>query len=100
MCGRFTLHIPPELLAEIFGLVSIPDYQVRHNIAPTQKVPVIRQDAGGLNQLVLLHWGLIPSWAKDPSTGNRMINARAETVHENPAFRNTNKYHRCLIEKR
>jgi putative SOS response-associated peptidase YedK len=97
MCGRFTLHIPPELLAEIFGLVSIPDFQARYNIAPTQKVPVIRQDAGGQRQLALLHWGLIPSWAKDPSIGNRMINARAETVHEKPAFRNAIKYHRCLI---
>jgi len=98
MCGRFTLQIPPELLAEIFGLTEIPVYPSRYNIAPTQKVLAIRTVADNEHrELVSLKWGLIPSWAKDPSIGNRMINARAETVHEKPAFRNAIKHHRCIV---
>jgi putative SOS response-associated peptidase YedK len=95
MCGRFTLQIPPEMLAEIFGLLEIPVYPARYNIAPTQQIPVIRQN--GQYHLEFLRWGLVPSWAKDPSIGNKMINARSETVHEKPAFRNAIKYKRCLI---
>ena len=97
MCGRFTLHIPPELLAEIFGLIEIPIFPARYNIAPTQLVAVIRQNGDGQNRLDMLHWGLIPSWAKDKSIGNHMINARCETVAEKPAFRHAIKYRRCLV---
>ncbi len=97
MCGRFTLQEPPELLAEIFGLIEIPVFPSRYNIAPSQQVPVIRKDAGGRNHVGLLHWGLIPSWAKDQSIGSRMINARAETVHEKPAFRIAIRCRRCII---
>src|ERR1039457_4201340 len=95
MCGRFTLQIPPEMLAEIFGLMEIPVYPFRYNIAPTQQIPVIRQN--GQNHLEFLRWGLIPSWAKDHAVGNRMITARSETVAEKPAFRTAIKYKRCLI---
>jgi len=97
MCGRFTLHIPPELLAEIFGLIEIPIFPARYNIAPTQQVAVIRRTTDGQNHLDFLRWGLIPSWAKDSSIGHKMINARAETVHEKPAFRQAIKYRRCLV---
>jgi putative SOS response-associated peptidase YedK len=97
MCGRFTLHIPPELLAEIFGLDSIPVIPARYNIAPTQQIAVVRSNAGGANHLAFLRWGFIPSWAKDPSIGNKMINARAETVHEKPAFRHAIKFRRCIV---
>lgn len=98
MCGRFTLQIPPELLAEIFGLTGIPVYPARYNIAPTQQVLAVRSVADNeRRELVSLKWGLIPSWAKDQSIGNRMINARAETVQEKPAFRNAIKHHRCVI---
>lgn len=97
MCGRFTLHIPPELLAEIFGLQEIPVYSARYNIAPSQQVPVIRKTADCPNRLDFLSWGLIPPWAKDRSMGNRLINARSETAHEKPAFRNSLHHRRCLI---
>jgi len=97
MCGRFTLQIPPELLAEIFGLTESPDLPERYNIAPTQEVAAIRQHADGGNRLELLRWGLIPSWAKDPSIGSRMINARSETIEEKPAFRSAFKFRRCLV---
>ena len=97
MCGRFTLQISPELLAEIFGLSEMPVFPARYNIAPTQQVAVIRSTADGRNRLDFLRWGLIPSWAKDPSIGSRMINARCETVHEKPAFRHAIKFRRCIV---
>ena len=97
MCGRFTLQIPAELLAELFGLSEPPDLPARYNIAPTQQVAVIRQRDGGGNRLDFLKWGLIPSWAKDPSIGSRMINARSETLEEKPAFRAPFKLRRCLV---
>jgi putative SOS response-associated peptidase YedK len=97
MCGRFTLQIPPELLAEIFDLREIPVYPLRYNIVPSQQVAVIRQSDDGLNSLDFLNWGLIPRWAKDPSIGNKMINARCETVHEKPAFRHAIKFCRCIV---
>lgn len=97
MCGRFTLQIPPELLAEIFALLEIPVFPARYNIAPTQQVPVIRQTGDGLNHFAVMRWGLIPSWAKDPSIGIRMINARCETVAEKPAFRHAVRHQRCIV---
>jgi putative SOS response-associated peptidase YedK len=97
MCGRFTLHLPPEHLAEIFGLLEIPTFPARYNIAPTQQVAAIRSAADGRRLLDFLIWGLIPSWAKDRSIGQKMINARAETVHEKPAFRHAIRYRRCLV---
>jgi putative SOS response-associated peptidase YedK len=97
MCGRFTLHILPEELAEIFGLLEIPVLPAKYNIAPTQQVAVVRQNGDGRNRLDMLHWGLIPSWAKDKSIGSKMINARSETVHEKPAFRHAIKFCRCIV---
>jgi putative SOS response-associated peptidase YedK len=97
MCGRFTLQIPPELLAEIFGILEIPVFPARYNIAPTQQVPVIRQAGDGRNQCSVMRWGLIPSWAKDPSIGNRLINARCETVSGKPAFRHAVRQSRCIV---
>jgi putative SOS response-associated peptidase YedK len=97
MCGRFTLHLPPELLAEIFGLLEIPVYPARYNIAPTQKVAVIRCVGDGRNRLDFFRWGLVPSWAKDLGIGNKMINAKAETVHEKAAFRHAIRHRRCLV---
>jgi putative SOS response-associated peptidase YedK len=97
MCGRFTLHLPPDLLAEIFGLAEIPVFPSRYNIAPTQRIAVIRDNAAGRRETDFLHWGLIPSWAKDKSVGNRMINARSETVAEKPAFRKAIRFRRCIV---
>ena len=98
MCGRYTLRAKPSALAEAFDLPEVPELSARYNIAPTQDVPVVRPSPDqGRRALGLLHWGLIPSWADDPATGNRMINARAETVAEKPAFRHAFKSKRCLV---
>jgi putative SOS response-associated peptidase YedK len=98
MCGRFTLTTPPALLAEIFGLDDVPDLAPRYNIAPTQLAPVVRQPGGEARpRMDLLRWGLIPHWAAEPSIGDRMINARGETVASKPAFRSAIKHRRCLI---
>ncbi len=98
MCGRFTLANPPELLAEFFELAALPDITNRYNIAPTQSAPAILIGESGRERVHReLHWGLIPSWAKDSSIGSRMINARAETLSEKPSYRTAFKRRRCLI---
>lgn len=98
MCGRFTLLIPGEELAESFQLESAPTLAPRYNIAPTQPVAAVRHNSDrGRRELVHMHWGLVPFWAKDPSIGSRMINARSETVSEKPAFRAAFKYRRCIV---
>jgi putative SOS response-associated peptidase YedK len=101
MCGRYRLSTHPHALYEQFALeLENPDEREvppRYNIAPTQPVLAVRRRPDGRRELVLLHWGLIPHWAKDPSIGNRMINARAETVAEKPSFRNSLRRRRCLI---
>jgi len=71
--------------------------RARYNIAPMQDVPIIRRGPTGLRELVEVRWGLVPRWAKDPAIGNRMINARAETLAEKPSFRTALKRHRCLL---
>ena len=96
MCGRFTLHFPIEILAEIFGLSDLPGLVPRYNIAPTQTAAVVRS-TGPARSLDLLRWGLVPSWAKDISVGSRMINARSESLPDKPAFRNAVKSRRCLL---
>ena len=95
MCGRFTLHHSADEIAERFVTERLPDLEPRYNIAPTQPVTVVTQN--GARHLAQYHWGLIPSWAKDRSIGHRMINARAETLAEKPAFRTALQRRRCLI---
>ena len=96
MCGRFTLSVNPADLQDAFPEFSFPtQITPRYNIAPTQPVLVVPND--GSNKADYFTWGLIPSWAKDPSIGSRLINARAETLAEKPSFRSAYKYHRCLI---
>ena len=97
MCGRYELSSHPTVIALAFGLAHPPDLRPRYNIAPTQQVPVVRIDSAGRRELVQLRWGLIPRWAKDPSIGSRMINARAETVADKAAFRIPYARHRCLL---
>lgn len=98
MCGRFTLATPEQDLVVQFNLPEIPDLQPRYNIAPTQPVAVVRLPMPeGDRELVMLHWGLIPFWAKDPGLGARMINARAETAADKPAFRAAFRRRRCLV---
>ena len=98
MCGRFNLTTPTDSLRALFGFDEMPNLPPRYNIAPTQDVAVVRL-AGAERRpaFALLRWGLIPAWAKDVSIGSRMINARAETVAEKPAFRNAFRRRRCLI---
>ena len=95
MCGRFALtHIvglPVRFLLQSFDL----DFKPRYNIAPTQEVPIIVRESP--NKAVMMRWGLVPFWAKDPKIGNKMINARAETVKTKPAFRVSLKRKRCLV---
>jgi putative SOS response-associated peptidase YedK len=101
MCGRFTLTDPDQDLAVQFNLPEIPELKPRYNIAPTQPVAAVRvvtsAETGPARELALLHWGLIPFWAKDPKIGARMINARSETVAEKPAFRAAFRRRRCLV---
>ena len=97
MCGRFVLTTTTEQIQQSFGVDDVPSIAPRYNIAPTQEVLVIRQNGGGSRYAGMLRWGLIPHWAKDPAIGNKMINARSETAHEKPSFRNPIRYHRCLI---
>jgi len=96
MCGRFTLTVDPADLQDAFPEFTFPgQFAPRYNIAPTQPVLVIPND--GASSADFFVWGLIPSWAKDPAIGARMINARAETLAEKPSFRSAYRYRRCLI---
>ena len=98
MCGRFTLHATGSSIAAAFALAEEPQLRRRFNIAPTQSVAAVRQQAGTHHrELVMLRWGLVPFWAQDRSIGQRLINARAETVATKPAFRRAFKSQRCLI---
>lgn len=96
MCGRFTITVPAEVLEKEMGVKSLPlDYQPRYNVAPSQPILVVANT--GDRRAEWMRWGLIPSWAKDPAIGNKMINARAETLAEKPSFRMALARRRCLI---
>ncbi len=97
MCGRFTQAAPGEVIAELFELSAVPVLAPRYNVAPTQDVAAVRVGTGGWRELVALHWGLLPAWVGDRAAASRMINARAETVAEKPAFRAAFRSRRCLI---
>jgi putative SOS response-associated peptidase YedK len=96
MCGRFALYSNPSTLARRFEAETIPGMEPRYNVAPTQNIPIVREE-GEKRRFALARWGLIPHWAKDIKIGYSMINARAETVASKPAFRNAFRYRRCLI---
>ena len=96
MCGRFSLAADQKTLSETFTDFEIPEeLGPRYNIAPSQPVAVVANN--GQNKVEFFQWGLIPSWAKDPQIGNRMINARAETLAEKPSFKTAYKRRRCLV---
>lgn len=98
MCGRYNIRSLPNRFAEVFDAQAMFEFAVRYNVAPTQSVPVIRiRPHEATREIVPMRWGLIPSWAKDEKIGNRMINARCETVSEKPAFRAAFKRRRCLV---
>jgi putative SOS response-associated peptidase YedK len=96
MCGRFSLATDQKTLAETFTEFEIPvELAPRYNIAPSQSVAVVANN--GQNKVEFFQWGLIPSWAKDPQIGHRMINARAETLAEKPSFKTAYRRRRCLV---
>jgi putative SOS response-associated peptidase YedK len=96
MCGRFSQAISTTAIVDAFQVAPI-DLPPHYNVAPTQSVAAVVQISDTGRQLRLLQWGLIPSWAKDPKIGSKMINARAETVAEKPSFRSAFRHRRCLI---
>ena len=97
MCGRFALKAPPAELVTFFGLDVCADFHPRYNIPPGTDIAAIRLSPEGHRVLHLLRWGLIPHWAKDPSIGAKLNNARGESVREKPSFREAFKKRRCLI---
>jgi putative SOS response-associated peptidase YedK len=107
MCGRYAFYTPIEAVTRLFAVseVHVHELAPRYNIAPTQDVPIVRvspfleedEARAPSRELALARWGLVPFWAKDPSIGNRMINARGETVAQKPAFRAAFRKRRCLV---
>jgi putative SOS response-associated peptidase YedK len=98
MCGRYTITTNPEAMRQLFRFLNpTPNLPPHYNAAPTQQLPVVRRDRSGARELVQLRWGLIPAWAKDPKIGYSMINAKAETVDEAPAYRAAFRSRRCLV---
>jgi putative SOS response-associated peptidase YedK len=99
MCGRFLYRTPAAETARIFGTTNpVPNYPARYNLAPTEGVLAVRFNADdGRRYLDIVRWGLIPMWAKDRSIGNKLINARAETINELPSFRDAFAKRRCIV---
>jgi putative SOS response-associated peptidase YedK len=107
MCGRYTITAPLEAIQRLFRVEDRPNLAPRYNVAPTQSVPIVRRppagtgegegEGGTARQLATVRWGLIPFWAKDESIGSKLINARAETVADKPAFRDSFAKRRCLV---
>jgi putative SOS response-associated peptidase YedK len=97
MCGRFILLTDLSVIVESFHIGEVAaEYKPGVNISPGQQISAVIRD-GAVNKLVEFRWGLIPSWARDPAIGNKMFNARAETVAEKPSFRSAFKKRRCLV---
>lgn len=97
MCGRFALAATGEEVAAHYQLSEVPFVVPRYNVAPTQPVAAVRLSHDGQREFTFFQWGLIPSWAKDPTIGSKMINARAETAADKPAYRAAFKRRRCLL---
>ncbi|MBY0382765.1 MAG: SOS response-associated peptidase [Xanthobacteraceae bacterium] len=96
MCGRFVLNSVPEAVRRAFSYLEQPNFPPRHNIAPTQPVSVVTFEHGS-RHFQLMRWGLLPSWVKNPKAFSLVINARAETVLDKPAFKTAIKRRRCLV---
>jgi putative SOS response-associated peptidase YedK len=98
VCGRYSLATPAQSdLRGRFGLGESLEVRRRYNVAPGDDVVTVTTSKEGEPRGGLLRWGLVPFWAKDPKVGSKMINARAETVAEKPAFRDALRTHRCLV---
>jgi putative SOS response-associated peptidase YedK len=96
MCGRYLITSAPEAFRRLFRYREQPNFPPRYNVAPTQPIPIVRI-VEGERQFALVRWGLIPAWVKDPHGFSLVINARAESVNDKPAFRNAMKRRRCLV---
>jgi putative SOS response-associated peptidase YedK len=98
VCGRFTNKLTWAEIHALYQITTPPlNFEARYNIAPTQRVPVVRRTEDGGRSLGLLHWGLVPFWAKDRTIAFKTINARAETIATTPAFRAAFRQRRCLV---
>lgn len=96
MCGRYIIITSPDELRRLFGYPDQPNFPPRYNVAPTQPIPIVRMTEGQ-RRFALVRWGLMPPWVKDPKNFTLLINARGESAHEKPSFRNAMKRRRCLI---
>lgn len=101
MCGRFAITLPPDAVRAFFRYIEQPNFPPRYNIAPTQPVPVVRSertpDGGRIRHFVLVRWGFLPAFVKDPKDFPLVINARSETILDKPSFRNAMKRRRCIL---
>lgn len=97
MCGRYTLAVPGELVAEVFGAELDLEHDPRWNIAPTETAPVVRVDGEGRRRLEAFDWGFRAFWDRNAATARPLINARSETVQDKPAFRSAFAARRCLV---
>lgn len=97
MCGRYALTLPPELVRAFLGYLDQPNFPPRYNIAPTQPVAVAIRADDGARRFLLMRWGFLPSWLKDPKDFPLVFNARAEGAAEKPAFRNALRRRRALM---
>lgn len=96
MCGRYTITSPPQAIRALFRYEEQPNFPQRHNVSPSQPIPIVRL-ADGKRRFALVRWGLLPSWVKDPRSFSLLINARGESVLDKPAFRAAMRRRRCLI---
>jgi putative SOS response-associated peptidase YedK len=97
MCSRYSLTSPSEAVRSYFGYANAAEFPPRYNIAPTQPVGIVRNNLRGEREFVLVRWGLLPPWVKDPREFATLINARSETVAEKPSFRGAIRHRRCLV---
>jgi putative SOS response-associated peptidase YedK len=97
MCGRYALHANPEVIALQFALEDAPEFKQSYNICPGGEITIVRLDREQRRVARQHRWGLIPHWAKDPSIGNKLANARGESLAERPAFRDAFRRSRCLV---
>jgi len=97
MCGRFAQATALDKLEQMLDIVGQLTTQARYNIAPSSLVTIVRQNTNGQAEYAALKWGLIPHWSKDPGIGNKLINAKSETLQEKPSFRGPFRYRRCLV---
>ena len=100
MCGQFAITLPPEAVRAFFDFIEQPNFPPRYNIAPTQPIPIVyarEHSRGGERHFLLVRWGFLPGFVKDPKDFPLLINARAETLLQKPSFRAAMKRRRCLV---